>query len=358
MTSPRPLSKYLDPPVSEATLTRQWSAIRERYRPKHHRARWRVAAAGGVAALAVAAAVVIMSMRVETPAPSPWDGTVLVTSAEPLDVALKDGSRLEVGPKTRVQMVDAAPGEVRFSLDHGTTRFSVAKIPGRHFSVVSHDVEVRVTGTRFSVSSVLVGDGHRVAVAVEEGQVRVESRGSSPVTLNRGQSWSTERSATAQHPSARPPTPSPSHAPAATSAAMFDHGPSREPPKTPTAKELLETANAARQKGDAAAAAQSYESLLAQFPGDSRAGLAAFELGRLKMDRLGDLAGAVRALQRAMKLAPSSGFREDALARLVRAYDTMGAAASCRETRSAYLESYPNGVHAAAIEKRCNVGSE
>jgi hypothetical protein len=71
------------------------------------------------------------------------------------------------------------------------------------------------------------------------------------------------------------------------------------------------------------------------------------------MDQLGDTRGAVTALKRAVATAPGSAFREDALARLVRAYATLGNVESCERTRSAYLGSYPNGVHAAAVKTGC-----
>jgi hypothetical protein len=88
-----------------------------------------------------------------------------------------------------------------------------------------------------------------------------------------------------------------------------------------------------------------YQELLASYPRDPRAGLAAFELGRLRMDRLGDLPGAVRALQQAVALAPGAELREDALARLVAASAAAHDHAVCARTRARYLTDYPSGVH-------------
>ena len=100
-------------------------------------------------------------------------------------------------------------------------------------------------------------------------------------------------------------------------------------------------------------AVAAYELLLAKYPTDGRAALAAFELGRLRMDRLGNLPGAVNALRQAIALSRDAGFREDAMARLVRAYDGMGATERCREAREEYLKSYPSGVHTANVSARC-----
>ena len=71
------------------------------------------------------------------------------------------------------------------------------------------------------------------------------------------------------------------------------------------------------------------------------------------MDQLGDARGAVGALTRAVATAPGSGFREDAVARLARAYGTLGNVDACERMKSAYLASYPNGVHAAAVRQAC-----
>jgi hypothetical protein len=81
--------------------------------------------------------------------------------------------------------------------------------------------------------------------------------------------------------------------------------------------------------------------------------LSAFELGRLRMDRLGDAAGAISALERAVALNVGPTFREDALARLVTAYAAQGNAAACARARDRYLASYPSGVHAGAVAGRC-----
>ena len=71
------------------------------------------------------------------------------------------------------------------------------------------------------------------------------------------------------------------------------------------------------------------------------------------MDRLGNLSGAVEALRQAVRLAPGSGFREDAMARLVEAYERLGQQKSCVAARDSYLKAFPRGVHANAARARC-----
>jgi tetratricopeptide (TPR) repeat protein len=119
----------------------------------------------------------------------------------------------------------------------------------------------------------------------------------------------------------------------------------------------LDQANLARRNGQLREAADAYEALLRRYPSDGRAGLAAFELGRLRMDSLKDLPGAAQALERAVALAPGSAFREDALARLTLAYGGLGRRAECARARDHYLTSYPSGVHKEAVSSRCGASA-
>jgi TolA-binding protein len=217
---------------------------------------------------------------------------------------------------------------------------------GRTFTVAAAGIEVRVVGTRFNV----VATGARVDVHVLEGTVEVRKLGEASVLarVSGGESWSHVPELGSGPPASRGEaqlevTPPP---PAATSAAGA-------PPGGPTARELFENAGARRRAGDAAGAARAYEALLREYPRDARAGIAAFELGRLRMDRLGDSAGAIGALERAISLGVATSFREDALARLVVAYSSQGNSAACARARDRYLRSYPHGVHATAVAANC-----
>jgi TolA-binding protein len=258
-------------------------------------------------------------------------------------------------------------------------------VEGRSFEVVAEGVRVQVVGTRFSVMTADVAGGHLVTVSVEKGAVVAgPESGGEPARIRAGETWSTVRpegptAALASAPAVVattpiPPAPEPVRAQENSGAAMAESEPLRAAPPSAapqnavpenagrvgaraaaesTAQQLFEKANEARQGGDPRGAAAAYDSLLRHYPSDARAGLAAFELGRLKMDQLGDLPGAVTALGRAVTLAPGPGFREDALARLVRAYETLGNSQGCGAAQKQYLGSYPNGVHAVAVRKAC-----
>lgn len=96
-------------------------------------------------------------------------GDVIVTDrGERRDVALNDGSTVEVDPETRLR--------VKFSdqtrdiwLEHGRALFKVAKNPNRPFKVHADDTVVRAIGTLFGVDR--RSDG--VVVTVAEGKVAV-----------------------------------------------------------------------------------------------------------------------------------------------------------------------------------------
>ena len=240
---------------------------------------------------------------------------------------------------------------------HGTGKTTMA---------VAGDVEVRVVGTEFNVTST-AGPAPRVEVSVQRGAVEVVSA-RNPGLVARvvaGQLW-VQEAGVAPSQRAAPPlaseTPTAALPAAAPSASSSTVAPERAPAAAssiragegaPSARELFEQAGERRRAGDAAGAARAYEELLRVHPSDGRASLSAFELGRLRMDRLGDPAGAVSALERAVALGASSGFREDALARLVSVYAAQGNFAACGRARDRYLSSYPNGVHASAVASRC-----
>lgn len=317
----------------------------------------------------MAAATVTLHFVNERHARSAWQQAALETASDTMAVALDDGSRLELAAQTKVRVSGNEPLSLALELEHGRVDCDITPRPGRHFTVSAAGVEVRVKGTRFGVELAPARD--RVAVDVSRGLVEVSwNHGAEHRDLAAGEHWSVDL-AQPSAPSAPPDSasaepapsvalPSAEAAPAASTPSEPEPAPSASlhpsavrAPASPGARELLDLGNAARRAGDVAGATHAYEALLAAHPSDPRAGLAAFELGRLRMDRLGDTSGAISALQKAVALAPGAGFREDAMARLVDAYAAAGALDRCRAAQAAYLKSYPNGVHATAVSRQC-----
>ncbi len=349
--------RFVEPEVSDARVERLWGAVAERLEARRKRG---VLWAGGVALALAGAAGLWLAVGTEQGA-APRSARAmsadakLQTAAQPLAVRLSDGSSLELQADSEVEVRGSKSSRVTLQLARGAVRCDVSHHPERSFSVVAGDVEVRVVGTAFTVTR---GDGAlpRVEVAVQRGVVDVESRRRPGVVARvaAGQSWiqSREGDAAASPASAHPfssALSAPSAAPNASASA------SRAEPRAtaPSARELFERAGEHRRAGDAAAAARAYEELLQKHPADARASLALFELGRLRMDRLGDRAGAVAALERALASNLGPSFREDALARLVSAYAAQGNFAACARSRDRYLAAYPAGVHAGAVAARC-----
>jgi transmembrane sensor len=360
------LSRYVQIDISAPRVARVWQAIVPRIEQGRSQARrWLapVLLAGAVAAAGVVAAI---SLDRAPDAASVWENAALETKGDSLSVRLEDSSRIELAAESRVELSESAPDVVRLRLRRGSVRCDVTHREGRRFSVEALGIEVRVIGTLFSVA---IGAGERqVEVAVERGSVEVRPLDDAGAyrRISAGERWSVALPELSPAPSAAAAAPSAAPEPAASGTELRPVKPrgdvSSAPdadadnagdPQTATARELLDLANLARRSGDLAAAVRAYELLLSKYPNDARVGLAAFELGRLRLERLGNPAGAVSALERAIARAPSTGLREDAMARLVQAHAALGDGTRCRRTRDKYLAEYPGGVHVNAVKSRC-----
>jgi hypothetical protein len=354
-----PPNRYVQPEVSEARVERIWRNVSERLdaRPAHA---WRWVLL--CTALSGAAAGAFLWFRAPPalgPTASGSERAVLAdakleTKSDELAVTLGDGSSVKLASRSEVRVHGNRSSAISLALQRGELSCDVTHREERKFSVVAADVEVRVVGTKFSVKR-SPGESPRVEVRVDRGVVEVISarRPGVVARVAAGQSWilDAEAAVTKLEPPAGSVEPLPRgaesakrEAPAPSASAL---------PGAPSARELFEKAGESRRAGDAAAAAHAYEELLRAHPGDARASLAAFELGRLRMDRLGDLPGAIAALERAVAMRIGPSFREDALARLVSVYASQGNFGACRRAQERYLSSYPAGVHAGAVATRC-----
>lgn len=349
MSTPEPRDTF-NPDVPPARLERQWRAIAERLPAAAPRAwsPWKFATLGLVGALAALLAWNISTQEEQT---TLAEGSALETNAlaeSETHAELSEGSQLELAPSSRIEVLTSEAGEVRLALRRGRARFDVVRNPERTFRVMAETaegeaVEVRVVGTRFEVLR-----GEDVEVSVERGVVEVRVR-DAVHRLEAGERWS---SATLTEPAdaavieeeAAPavevedvPTPDPVHV---------------LRPRGPDARTLFEQAREARQAGSVAEAARLYDTLLRTHDDDARAGIAAFELGRLRMDSLGDPRGAVRALDRALA-GEGGSYREDAMARRASLLGRLNRLTECRSARDAYLAQFPSGVHVRAVGELC-----
>jgi len=356
--------------VSESRVDRLWSSVSARLMRARPRRGWVLAGGLLCAAGAAAAAIAVRTGQLGHSgelASSAWEGASLETGADALSVKLVDGSELKVDPASRVEVGDRTPSVVKLVLKRGRLGCDVTHRPGRSFVVMADGVEVRVVGTRFSVATEHDGGSARVEVRVERGTVEVRGAGASAevVRIEAGRSWSqvtstqplgeaSDEAAAAEEPPEMIPAPEPEprHVAAPSRAAARAVAPSK-PTHVTGPRELFELARGQWRRGLIQDAADTYQALLTEYPRDGRAGLAAFELGRLRMDRLGDLRGAVQALERAVALAPGSEFREDAMARLVAANAGAHDMSACARARDQYLADFPSGVHKRTVAAAC-----
>ena len=361
MTEP---SRFVQPDVSEARVNRLWGNVSARLETRPGRAwRWLVVASllTGIAAGGIFIAKTWLPVAGSQSTRAVLAEAKLETASDVLAVTLVDGSKVSLASRTEVQVRGNQPTAIALALSRGEVVCDVTHLADRKFTVSAGDVDVRVVGTKFSVKAT-PGDNPRVEVSVLRGVVEVVSKRRPGVVARvaAGQSWiqSPEPSATEPPPAAVPAPandPAPATPPATDAARQDDVKGSPSPAATdaPSARDLFEKAGESRRAGDAAAAAHAYNELLRLHPNDARASLSAFELGRLRMDRLSDPQGAIAALERALALNVGPSFREDALARLVTVYASQGNFAACGRARARYLASYPAGVHASAVATRC-----
>ncbi|PYG77673.1 MULTISPECIES: FecR family protein [unclassified Pseudomonas] len=109
-------------------------------------------------------------------------GSLQTAFNERRQVELPDGTHLELNGNTQVQ-VDFSAGQRHIRLSAGEVMFSVAHDSARPFVVDTAQGSVTVTGTRFDVRL----DPASTRVAVEQGSVRVQGKGTSLAQLTAGQ---------------------------------------------------------------------------------------------------------------------------------------------------------------------------
>jgi len=116
---------------------------------------------GGVAMAASLAAIVAVPMALRD------DARTYATTGTSQTIALADGSRIELAPRSRLTVKD---GETRIALEGGAY-FSIKHDPSRALVVNAGPVEVRDIGTQFDVQA----DKGSARIGVSEGRVQVSS---------------------------------------------------------------------------------------------------------------------------------------------------------------------------------------
>ena len=113
---------------------------------------------------------------------------------------------------------------------------------------------------------------------------------------------------------------------------------------------LLDAADAARLSGHPQAAVMYLRKVLDQHRQTPVAPLAAFTLGRVLLERLGQPSEAADAFATARKLAPSGSLAQDALAREVEALSKAGYPDQAYKRAREYVERFPEGRRLRAVQ--------
>jgi TolA-binding protein len=368
----RRVSHYFLPVADEAMQARVWDRVGERLAAAD---RWR----RPLRALAFAAVITGVACLAWVGASLRGWQTPSVAGVQVVELA--DGSRMELTADDKAVVTTVTPERVEVDVQSGSPLFRVAKNPARTFVARAAGHTITVVGTVFVVQVTATG----LEVLVDEGVVEVgRDDGDDRWRIHAGERWSSTRrdspSAQTEGPSgaaAPPPSPDPDGTaaagagpppapsaspeggepergeatgpPRARAAAGTASGPA--PDDAPAAAALFQRAQEARLAGRSEEAARLLAEFLDRYPRDQRAGIVAFELGRIRLDSMDDPKGALDALQRAQ--GASAAFDEQVAARRVQALEQSGEMEKCRAARAEFLGKYPDGAFAAIVQQRC-----
>jgi transmembrane sensor len=114
---------------------------------------------------------------------------------------------------------------------------------------------------------------------------------------------------------------------------------------------LLLLADIARLSGHAPEAVAPLSRIVTRHAGDPRAAIAAFTLGRLELDALGQPSRAAQSFQAALDLGLKEPLIEDAQARLVEARARAGDSTGARAAAAAYERRFPQGRRLSDVRR-------
>ncbi|HKP62957.1 MAG TPA: FecR domain-containing protein [Polyangiales bacterium] len=330
------LASHFRHQADEPRVARVWSALDARLdrARRKQRALW-----GAAAAFAIGAAA---GLALYLPDAVKRDRSVAAPTPQVLQLA--DGSRVEHAAGTHVAIESVSAQLVELHMTRGRAQFRVTPNRQRTFLTHAGGYTIRVVGTEFAVEL----ESTAVRVAVTRGEVEVRRDGSADVwRVRAGESWD---SGSAPAAAVLPPAP-PAAVPMQPGAAARPvPAPLAQKPRRPDAAALFQLAQQARADAQILESEHLLAEFLQRFPNDPRASLAAFQLGRTRLE-LGDARGALAALDRAA--GDGNAFAEQVEARRVQALDQLGDREGCRSARAKFLREFPSGSFAELVRQRC-----
>lgn len=139
------------------------------------------------------------------------------------------------------------------------------------------------------------------------------------------------------------------------SAASAPGGPGVEGRGAPSAEsattDFLAIADRQRREGDLKGAIQTLKLAMERDSDGTRGAIAAFTLGKLLLDGVGQPVEAQAAFRACLRRSPPSAVAEDALARLVEAQSRSGARDAARASAREYERRYPNGPRLSDVRR-------
>jgi transmembrane sensor len=117
------------------------------------------------------------------------------------------------------------------------------------------------------------------------------------------------------------------------------------------AAELLLAADVMRLSHHPAEAVDPLERVVRVHADDPRAPLAAFTLGRVLLDELGQPKAAAAAFAKVQLLAPDGQLTQDALAREAEAWSRAGDMNQARARAREYVARFPEGFHLKSVRR-------
>jgi transmembrane sensor len=334
----------------------------------------RRAATASIGAIGAVGLLALVMQQPARPAPAGGGSEPAAQRAERSGHTLRvaDGSFAElIGARSDLEITHNTKERVAFKLLSGRAHFEVIHNPLRSFVVEAHPYRVEVIGTVFDVDR-----GERsVTVSVQRGRVRVYGpSGAQDVVAGQIQSFARslpgeQRQAPEaalddapvddreEHVRPRPRAKRTGGAlpkwrslsqSGEYEAAFESLSRSGSVDDDPAA--LMDAADAARLSGHPRNAVDYLERVVRDHARSPVAPLAAFTLGRVYLDKLGQPDRAAQAFERARRLAPEGSLAQDALAREVEALSKGGNADKAYQRGQEYLERYPNGRRVRAVQ--------
>ncbi len=302
----------------------------------------------------------------------------------PREIDFGSGALVNVGAGARLDVLEQSSRTVVLALRRGLTQYDIRPGGARRWRIESGGVTVEVVGTQFSVER----SEKIVRVEVQRGRVLVRGQGvpdtvqaldaghalvvelpeppskgnaaeeAKPVSAQSNPSLPRAVSNKADRTSATAGTIEPDWRIAAARQdwnqaweTLGRDGIARETAHTDDVALLLSLADVARLSGHPSESLTPLRQIVGGHPEDPRSAMAAFTLGRVLLDALGNPVQAAFAFEKAIALRLPASLAEDAQARLVEALAKAGAIAQARAAAATYRTRYPAGRRRADVDR-------